>query len=297
MDISIIHAHSSLYIITGSNGLIGSSITEAIRQRLISLHPNISLGYCKVFKKVLHNNLARTIEQIIRTSVDTNISRYQIILAHGSGGFFLDPSSANSQYDEYKDILALISRINDPRLRLFLISSLGALSSKLHSSYRDLVFAKESSLKDSSIPSSIIRLPSIWGIRSSDNCPKGLISHLLNSCFLQQESKIFGSLYTIRNYLSSNSIADKISNLVIVSRNESQPNIVNLRSCFYHSINGILSEVRKAVPGCKLMYRLEEANALCSEDHTHAPNDGVVWIVNNCLSAELKEAWRQLKLN
>jgi nucleoside-diphosphate-sugar epimerase len=298
LQITEIKYKSRHYLITGSNGLIG----REIRTQLISSISNefgFSSNEININDYVEIPNLTFQffLADLICEWQNLFYSKATIFLAHGYGGFSINEAEEQMQKDAY---LQLIQKLNEAfdrsmmdKVMICVISSLGALSSKLSSPYQRLTLFKEYQIKQLRADFKILRLPSLWGFswKNEKIRPKGLLAFLIYSSFSSNTATIYGSLSTLRNYLHVKSAVKA----VLIAAKQRKLKIANIRSYEFHTIQGLIQQLKQSVPGRHLSIKLiSSASDLNSESHIFLPSTGENVIVYNAISSEIKDEWRKL---
>lgn len=293
MNISWLQDDEEAFIVIGSDGLVGSSIELEIqglaRAKTSEYKEHLSI------KLEGYNDIERETLGLLKYLSLKGISSCTIFCAYGKGGFHIEKKTAIAQYNQFNNLMLHLGSVNDINVRVVLISSLGAVVSNEKSVYKKLTLMKESKLKEVNFPALSIRLPSLWGIKLKAQEPKGLIGCILDSLYNRKDFTIYGSLETTRNYLYIKTAAEEIMKILSNHKSFGQVNsLYNLRSRYYYCNGSILSIVKQVIPSSTLVYTLKNSELLDRENHTDLPQDGVDWVVDNCLNFEIKRGWSHL---
>ena len=221
-----------IYILIGSNGLIGSSIVNSFKKRF-SFEKN-NLFVKNINHKILTYFLSDSLKEF-----DKDLSKkFSFIYCAGKGGFSLDISSSIEQIEAFNHLIKTLVKNYSDRMSFYFISSLGCHFSQIDTPYKKLVLANEKLLIEYE-NMFIFRLPSIWGFKKNPLRAAGLIGKLLLSTKNFEEATIYGELNTLRNYLSANQIAESIFKVILgpFENNEIAKNVAdNLLELGYNSI-------------------------------------------------------------
>ena len=180
MRVSKLSDNRCAYVIIGSNGFLGESITVYLRNNQTS---TINSVCNDVFN---HDTQIQEIIPWVASKISTE-SEIKLIFAFGKGGFELSSTEANQLHQTFialvNDIIKLLK--HNSKVTIFYLSSLVANLSQLPSAYKNLVLSNEEYLKFcTSIKSTSIRIPSIWGFTNQGKlnlkaCPMVIIANLL----------------------------------------------------------------------------------------------------------------------
>ena len=285
MEITFLKTGSNqIYIVIGSNGLIGSSLVNSFKKRF-SFNKNNFF----VKKKLNHKNLSYFLSNSL-TIFDKDCSqKYSFIYCAGKGGFSLDISSCIEQQEAFNYLLnTLVTNYSD-RMNFYLISSLGCHYSQIDTPYKKMVLANEKLILENE-NMFIFRLPSIWGFKKNPLRPSGLIGKLLVSAKDFKEATIYGELNTLRNYLSASQIAESIFKAIF---SETSGKIYNFYGEFNYTINEIILLIKKLTKK-RIYYKLVDENPVHKESFKSVPTSGKNIIVLECLSEKIIKEWRNL---
>ncbi len=298
MQITEIRYKNRHYLITGSNGLIG----REIRAQLISSIRN-EFGfsnndiYINDYAQIPNISFQFFLTNLIGKWQNLFYSKATIFLAHGYGGFSINEVEEQMQKDSYLQLIRTLNEAFNGKLTdeimICVISSLGALSSKISSPYQRLILFKEYQIKQINVNFRILRLPSLWGFSWKDGKtrPKGLLASLIYSSFNAETATIYGSLSTLRNYLHVRSAVTA----VLIAVKQKKLEIANIRSYEFHTIQSLIQQLKQSVSGRHLSIKLlSNVSDLNSESHIFLPSSGKNVIVYNKISCEIRDEWRKL---
>ncbi len=285
MDITFLKTDSKqIYIVIGSNGLIGSALVSSFKRRFLFNNDNFfvkkNVNY-KILSYFLANNLK---------IFDNNFSqKYSFIYCAGKGGFSLEISSSLEQIEDFRYLINFLVKNYSHRMSFYLISSLGCHYSQIDTPYKKLVESNEELLlkKDNMF---IFRLPSIWGFKKNPLRPTGLIGKLLVTAKNFEEATIYGELNTLRNYLSANQIAESIFKEIM---SKSSEKIYNFYGEFNYTINEIILLIKKLTKK-RVFYKIIDGNPAHKESFKSVPTNGKNIIVLEYLNEQIVKEWRNL---
>ena len=285
MEITYLKTDSKhIYIVIGSNGLIGSALVNSFKKRF-SFNKNNYL----VRKNINHKILSFFLLNSLKIFDNDFYHKYSFIYCAGKGGFSLDLSSSMEQIEAFDYLIKTLLKNYSDRMSFYLISSLGCHYSQIDTPYKKLVLANEKSLLEND-NMYIFRLPSIWGFRKNPLIPKGLIGKLLISTKYFEEVTIYGELNTLRNYLSANQVAESIFKVIFSKYTEK---IYNFYGEFNYTINEIILLIKKLTKK-RVFYKIVGDNPVHKESFKSVPKSGKNIIVLECMSEQIIKEWRNL---
>ena len=298
MYISEIRYKNRHYLITGSNGLIGNEIRN---QLIIGIRNEFGFSsndiYINDYAQIPNSSFQLHVAGLMRHWENLFFSKATIFLAHGYGGFSINEAEEQMQKDAFLQLIQLLNKAMNgdlaDKISIYLISSLGALSSKLTSPYRRLILFKEYQIQQIKADLKIVRLPSLWGFtwKNGRVRPKGLLASLIYSSFNSNTATIYGSLSTLRNYLH---VKSAVKSVLIIAK-QRRIKIANVRSYEFHTIQSLIQHLKQSVSGRHLSIKLMSSiSALNSESHIFLPKSGESVVVYNKMSYEIKDEWRKL---
>lgn len=291
MQVSITENKHCSYIVTGSDGLIGSEITSAIK---LSERTQITDIKNFIAPKTKEKYKATLGEAINFLSSKSKSKKLILVLAHGHGGFQLDEKEATIQMHEFNEFMHNLSNLKeDRRLDVLNISSLGVHLSRVGSYYKDLIFYKEE-LISNYIGGINIRLPSMWGFKGTNKIPRGLIAQMLWCTFHRQPAIIYGNLNTARRYIHISQIGDiLIKQLQILRQSKRQD--INIESSEIQDMSTIISTIRK-VSKRGLSLSIVKSKEIFYENHTSRLPEGKVARVLVSVNEQIRSEWNKLIL-
>ena len=276
--------NKQIYIVIGSNGLIGGSLVNSFKKRF-SFNKNNFF----VKKNINYKNLSDLLKNSLKIFDKDYSQKYSFIYCAGKGGFSIDISSSLEQKENFKNLIkALIKNYSD-RMSFYLISSLGCHFSQIDTPYKKLILASEKSLLENK-NMFIFRLPSIWGFKKNPLRPAGLIGRLLLSTKNFEEATIYGELNTLRNYLSANQVAESIFKVIFTKSSE---RIYNFYGEFNYTINEIILLIKKLTKK-RVFYKVVGENPVHKESFKSVPSNGKNIVVLECMNEQIVKEWRNL---
>ena len=276
---------SGLYIVLGSNGLIGSKTKESIRPEL---------GSTIDFEKTFRHAREETPKVSRRLIEDHHYARISIIICSGAKGFELTVAEKNEDLDLFQALCGEL-RISEAVRRVVLSSSLGCTLSAIDSNYKQLVLAKEECMRAMLGNRAIVgRISSVYG--STGEKFSGLAGVLLWNTVNSRVTNIYGCLSTRRNYLEAEGCGEALKELAGARMyDDSECLVRNICAQRSMSISEIVSCVYR-VTKKKPMVQLQECNPLAREDHFADQYDSLNSIlVNRPLEGWISRELRQLK--
>ena len=285
MEITFLKTNiKQIYIVIGSNGLIGSSLVNSFKKRF-SFNNNTFF----VKKNINHNFLTHSLLNSLKVFDKDFLKNYSFIYCAGKGGFSLDISSSTEQIEAFNYLINTLLKNFSDRMSFYLISSLGCHYSQIDTPYKKLVLANEKSLFENE-NMFIFRLPSIWGFKKNPLRPQGLIGKLLVSTKNFEEATIYGELNTLRNYLSANQIAESLFTVIF---SKSSEKIYNFYGEFNYTINEIILLIKKLTKK-RVFYKIVGENPVHKESFKSVPTNGKNIIVLECMNEQIVKEWRNL---
>lgn len=235
MIITKIESDQSIYIVTGSNGLIGSHVVSCMLQSARGSKTDV--------KHIPLKREDSTAEAITRLADQGSCGPARLVLCHGGKGFSLNNKRHQSEMKEFSLMCRQIAKKSKIQ-SCTLASSCGCILSKINTPYKVLTAEKELLLKDLFMErASIIRLPSVFG-RKPNGDYSGLVGALLINTLRQQRTTIYGRLSTRRNYLSAELCGQLITDIV---HRRSDYHGLDRVTELYSTQNLSISEVVRAV--------------------------------------------------
>lgn len=273
-----------IYIVIGSNGLIGSSLVNSFTKRF-SFNQN---NFC-VKKNINYKKLSYSLSNSLKMFDKDFPRKYSFIYCAGKGGFNLDTISSIDQIEAFNYLIKILVKNYSERMSFYLISSLGCHFSQIDTPYKKLVLANEKLLLDNE-NMFIFRLPSIWGFKKNPIRPFGLIGNLLLSTKKSEEVTIYGELNTLRNYLSPSQISESIFKVIF---SKSSEKIYNFYGEFNYTIEELILLIKKLTKK-DVFYKVIDANPVHKESFKSLPTSGKNIKVLGCLNEEIIKEWRNL---
>ena len=284
MDISFVFStNNDLFVIIGSNGLIGSKILENFERRK---------EYFDIIniKEINYDFIFETIFSFLDCEKKKKYIRFYLIYCAGKGGFSLDSENADNQIIRFENFVRRIYQEDFENMKFFLISSLGCFLSKIDTPYKKLMQSNENFVllfKESYI----LRLPSIWGFNKNNNEPKGLIGNLIFSIKNLSESKIFGDLNTSRNYISADTIGIKLFQFLQNKKFSSR--IYNFSNQNNYSIKDIILLIKK-ITKKNVFFKTYPGKSEDKESYNLSTNSDVNIKVKESIHEEIYKLWMSL---
>ena len=208
MRTSVFKTDKDRIVIIGSNGLIGFSITDALKSELSYKGCQYQLDSYEYPKSQItaRNILALNQKESLKTT---------LILSFGPKGFGLNKVDAELAMQEFFEFCHAVSQeFND--VYTYLISSRGCSLSKVKSNYKDLTEYKEQTLEMFfKNKCSIVRIPSVYGYNPLKQEYSGLIGILMRNSLRSEPTTIFADMTTRRNYLDSFSLGRALAGMMI----------------------------------------------------------------------------------
>ena len=285
MEITFLKTDSKhIYIVIGSNGLIGCSLVNSFTKRFSFNQSNFF-----VKKNINHKNLSYSLLDSLKMFDKDLSQKYSFIYCAGKGGFNLGISSSIEQIEAFNYLINKLLKNYSDKMIFYLISSLGCHCSQIDTPYKKLVLANEKLLLENE-NMFIFRLPSIWGFKKNPLRPFGLIGNLLFSTKKSQEATIYGDLNTLRNYLSPSQISESIFKVIF---SKSSEKIYNFYGEFNYTIEELILLIKKLTK-TEVFYKLVDENPVHKESFNSLPPSGKKIIVLGCLNEEIIKEWRNL---
>jgi hypothetical protein len=284
------------WIIVGSNGFVGSAITNCLYKNIshelkISAAKNFC-NYDEIDKIVLW------IAEIVTTETVC-----QFVFAFGKGGFHLLERECLQLHQSFRQLIDDISaKLSSGRLvYVYYLSSLGACLSRLDSPYKHLIAKNEEYLEFSkSINSVAFRLPSLWGFKQSDeSCSQmkayGILANLLLAAKNNTPATIFGGAYTTRLYMSIDTVAIEIVSYLIrdsthLSLSNNSFEHISIAPVRSYSIAELILLVRR-VTRKKLMIKFAEGIDIHVESHYISSINGSTFTALENIQIEVQRIW------
>ena len=208
MRTSVFKTDKERIVVIGSNGLIGFSITEALKSELSHKGCRYHLDSYEYPKSqiITRNILSLNQKEGLKTT---------LILSFGPKGFSLHKVDAEVAMQNFYDFCHAVSRhLND--VHMYLISSRGCSMSRLKSNYKELTEYKEQTVEMFfEKKCSIVRIPSVYGYNPMKQEYSGLIGILMRNALRSEPTTIFADMTTRRNYLDSCTLGRALAGMMI----------------------------------------------------------------------------------
>ena len=273
------------WLVVGSNGAIGSEITQALRQS-----SQIKQIYASEVSTHSRTNYAKSVLSIIQERSHSRALR--LIFCAGKGGFTLSQNLADQQEKEFAALYSSLIAMRSLEKMLY-ISSLGAHCSKIKSPYSSLIKRNEKGLlANLSIRSLIIRVPSLYGYNECSKSYHGLIGVLLSNLKTNSPTSIYSSLSTRRNYISARHLSRKLVSEHFEKIIHDSQDCINIQAPASLSVLdacSLITKITKRRPALKLM----QASILDAEHHWPNIVSGAKVMVSDSIKEWIHFQWHR----
>ncbi len=275
---------SSIIWLFGS-GLIGGAISNALESKFAYIKNEIEVTWGAYDQ--INSTVKKIIESTESLSKNKDFIKVTIVWAAGSTGFYSTIRQTDNEYLFFQKMLdLLIIKSNTFLFNFIFFSSAGALYEGkvdidyntdicIKRPYGTLKFKQEEYLRHKKEISSllILRPSSVYGFIDNKIARSSLISTVLYNALSNRLSTLYGNLYTLRNYIW----VEDVANFVIKKYFHFENEMYILAGPKSHSIIEIKKEVEK-VAKKKVYFKL---NSLIE-------NESDIVFANNILPLEYK---------
>lgn len=273
------------WLVVGSNGAIGSEMTQALRQ---SSQTN------KMYApKVEIHSRSKYSESVFRAiKARRNPRPLRLLFCAGKGGFSLSQNLADQQEKEFAEFYSKLTFL--PSLeKMVYVSSLGAHCSRIKSPYSNLIKKNEKGLLSSlSSRSLIIRVPSVYGYNEYSKRYHGLIGILLSNLRTNSPTSIYSHFSTRRNYISIRHLAQKLVCEHLEKINHDEHGCLNVQapaSLSVLDVCSIITKITKRRPALRPM----PASILDAEHHWPNAVSGAKIVISDSVKEWVHFQWHR----